>query len=126
MISILFINDHTWESFASEPLFVKNTFPISLAVNMLRISFARSCNDIGKAVLTIKACKLAIYQHNKKAIEMHWSTLRSLVSLMEMMCKTMEKFETENHQQKYAIRRWTIICQKYITNEGLVVRFQKE
>lgn len=53
---------------------------------------------------------------------MQWSTLRSLVSLMEMMCKTMEKFETENHQQKYDIQRWTIIC----TNEGLVVRFQKE
>ena len=50
-----FINYHTWESFASEPLFVKNTLPISLALNMLRISFARSCNDIGKKVLIIKA-----------------------------------------------------------------------
>jgi len=36
------IDSHTWESFASEPLFVKNTFPISRAVNMLRISCARS------------------------------------------------------------------------------------
>jgi hypothetical protein len=111
---------------------VKNTFPISLAVNMLRISFARSCNNIGKGVLTIKACKFVIYQHNKKAIEMQWSTLRSLVSFMnirigmEIICKRMEKFAIENHQQQYAVQRWTIKCQKYITNEGLVVRFQKE
>jgi hypothetical protein len=45
---------------------------------------------------------------------------------MEIICKRMEKFAIENHQQQYAVQRWTIKCQKYITNEGLVVRFQKE
>ena len=39
-------SNHTCESFASEPLFVKNAFAIFFAVNMLRRSSARSWNNM--------------------------------------------------------------------------------